>query len=185
TWARAPEDEHRLLWRVLAALVKSNPLPRDLLRGGLVDQPGPVTTSVAQPDQMPSNFADLWQGLENRVRPGLTYVVTLVLDPEVASQAPLVLKAPQIGIRQIASDDARSGFDVRGWVRNRDNVVEGLPGVMVMVEETGARTTTDEQGWFRLPVPRRGSPVLVLMAQGRAETKVTVTVPGQDVILEL
>jgi hypothetical protein len=32
-WARAPEDEHRLLWRVLAALGRNPVFPEDLHGG--------------------------------------------------------------------------------------------------------------------------------------------------------
>src|SRR5579885_1615578 len=59
-WARAPEDEHQLLWRVLAALARHSVLPADQLHGELRQQPLPIPAAIAQPDQMPSNFADLW-----------------------------------------------------------------------------------------------------------------------------
>src|ERR687884_616978 len=34
-WARAPEDEHTLLWRVLSALARNPLLPEDLVQGAL------------------------------------------------------------------------------------------------------------------------------------------------------
>src|ERR687886_564614 len=41
-WARAPEDEHRLLWRVMAALFRNQAIQADLLHGELKDQPFPL-----------------------------------------------------------------------------------------------------------------------------------------------
>jgi len=184
-WARAPEDEHRLLWRILAALVRHDPLPRDLLRGELLDQPGPVGTAVAQPDQMPANFADLWQGLENKVRPGLTYVVTLVLDPEILYRSPVVLHQPQIGLRQIAPETARADFELRGRVLDREQPGQGLAGAVVVLAENGARATTDAEGRFALPGTRRGPAGITVLAAGRPEVRVSATFPGEGWEIEL
>jgi hypothetical protein len=150
-----------------------------------VNQPGPVGTSVAQPDQMPANFADLWQGLENKVRPGLTYVVTLVLDPEILYRAPLVLRAPQIDLQQITADDARSGFELRGRVLDREQPGQGLAGAVVELEETGQRTTAGEDGRFVLQAPRRGPARIVVLAAGRPEVRVVVPFLGAGWEIEL
>src|ERR1700730_13652532 len=58
TWARAWEDQHRLLWRVLAALARTPVLPSDILDGGLKDQVLPITAQVAQPEHQPGNLGD-------------------------------------------------------------------------------------------------------------------------------
>jgi len=90
-WARAPEDEHGLLWRLLATLARFPVLPRDLLAGDLVDQPFPIPVRLAQPDGTRTSATDLWQALDNRVRPSLSYVVTLALDPSQTFTSPMVL----------------------------------------------------------------------------------------------
>jgi hypothetical protein len=89
-WARGAEDEHGLLWRVLSALLRKPILPADILQGELKDQPFPIPARSAQPELGPKNAAELWQALDNRIRPGLTYVVTLALSPDVRSASPLV-----------------------------------------------------------------------------------------------
>lgn len=90
-WARAPEDEHGLLWRLLATLARFPVLPRELLAGDLVDQPFPIPARLAQPDGTRTSATDLWQALDNRVRPSLSYVVTLALDPSLTYTSPIVL----------------------------------------------------------------------------------------------
>src|SRR5207248_903953 len=73
-WARMPEDEHRLLWRVLTVLARFPSLPGGLLAGALPDQPYPLQTRVALPAEQRTSATDLWQALDNRVRPSLSYV---------------------------------------------------------------------------------------------------------------
>jgi hypothetical protein len=106
-WARVPEDEHRLLGRVLATLFRYPHLPEEMLSGGLREPAVPIPARVAQPDHAPQNFADLWQSLENRIRPSLTYVVTVPLDPEVEFSAPLVLSRT-VRVVDLAIDANRS-----------------------------------------------------------------------------
>jgi len=89
-WARAPEDEHRLLWRVMHALARFPTIPPDVLSSGLQDQPFPIQTQLAQGDQTRTSATDLWQALDNRVRPSLSYVVTLALDTSFVFTSPMV-----------------------------------------------------------------------------------------------
>jgi hypothetical protein len=89
-WARSAEDEHGLLWPVLSALLRQPTLPEDLLQGELKRQPFPIRARSAQPELGPKNAAELWQALDNRIRPGLTYVLTLALDPGVDMRSPMV-----------------------------------------------------------------------------------------------
>jgi hypothetical protein len=90
-WARQAEDEHRLLWRVLAALARHPLIPDDVTQGALKDQPFPIQAWTSQPDHTPRNMSDLWQAIDNRIRPSLTYVVTLALDPNVSYTSPVTL----------------------------------------------------------------------------------------------
>ena len=116
-WARAREDEHRLLWRVLATLVKNVPLPVEVLKGDLVNQPVlPIPVKVAQEEDMPSNFADLWQALDNRIRPSITYSVTLALDPAVEITTPLVLQPPTVRMDRMEPEPDKEQAPVPGRI---------------------------------------------------------------------
>jgi hypothetical protein len=90
-WARMPEDEHRLLWRVFSVLARFPVLPREILAGELQDQPYPLQARVADPSEQHTSATDLWQALDNRVRPSLSYVLTLTLDPQLEFESPIVL----------------------------------------------------------------------------------------------
>jgi hypothetical protein len=185
TWARAHEDEHRLLWRVLAALMRHPILPQDLLTGALREQPYPIPTHVGQPEHLPSNVGDLWSALDNRIRPSLTYVVTLALDPELVVTSPLVVVAPRFGMRQIDQSEVRDGLIVRGRVRDRQDPTRTVPGALVLLSETGDRAMTDDEGRFRFAGVPRGPITLVVRADGRAEISLATRAPAESYELEV
>jgi hypothetical protein len=188
-WATAAEDEHRLLWRLLVVLTKFGTLPTDVLQGALQEQPLAIPTSVAQVEQMPANYADLWQSLDNRIRPALTYVVTVALDIDVAITTPLVLKAPAVKLfeyepgEQAALKDGL--FPVRGRVRDRKDNLQPVAGALVVLKETGARTLTGDEGTFTIG-PAPGGPItLIVLAAGHAETSWSRVVPAASFDLDL
>lgn len=185
TWARANEDQHRLLWRTLAALARHPVLSPDLLVGELKDQPLPVSTMVAQPEQAPANIGDFWNAIDNRVRPVLTYVVTLSLDPEVVVESKLALFPPKIKVEQRSRDEVQNGFTVRGRVRDRSDPARAMEGALVVLSETGDRVLTDEDGGFSFGGVRRGRATLVVCAAGRSQTTWPTRVPASNYDLEV
>ena len=91
-WAQGAEDEHQLLWHVRATLARHPVIPEDTWEGVVREQPLALQTRVAQPDEGPRNMAELWQSIDNRVRPTITYTLTVALDPNVSTGGPLVLR---------------------------------------------------------------------------------------------
>jgi hypothetical protein len=177
-WARAPEDEHRLLWRVLAVLAHHPVLPDDVAQGMVRDQPLAVQVKVAQPEQAPKNAADLWQVIDNRIRPSLTYVATLALDADVVLTTPLVFTR----ITRVRDRDAAAGreipdaFQIAGRVHDRQG--QPLAGVTVRLRESGRDVTTDEEGRFRIARAPSGEITLVVRAPGRPEVSHRTEVPS-------
>jgi hypothetical protein len=184
-WARVPEDEHRLLWRVLAVLARHVTLPADLLQGALKDQPFPVSTSIAQPDQMPANFADLWQALDNRIRPVLTYVVTLALQPDVVEVTPLTLQAPSIKANSHDPRAFAAALRVRGRVRDSQDPTKAVKGALVLLRETGERVMTDDAGSYTFSKAPRGPITLIVRANGKPEVVSTKVVPSTNYDLDV
>jgi hypothetical protein len=185
SWARAREDEHRLLWRTLAALMRHPLLPDDLLVGGLRQQPIPVPTHVAQPEHIPANVGDLWSALDNRIRPALTYVVTLALDPELVITTPLVLADPGVKMDALDQAEVRDGLVLRGRVRDRQDPTRTVARALVLLPQANRRATTDEDGRFELAGLPRGALTLIVRAAGRDETSWPVRAPATDLELEV
>jgi hypothetical protein len=180
-WARAPEDEHRLLWRVMAALFRNQAIDQDLLQGELKEQPLPLKAQVAQPHQSRANPAELWQALDNRVRPVLTYTVTLALDPDQVYTSPLVFTSV-MGLRQKGTDEPDSlHYRIRGRVRSED---QGIPGATVSLKETGAEVQTREDGGFAFRARPGALTLLVTLPDGQTASRdIQVPSPEYDVLV--
>jgi hypothetical protein len=88
-WTSDPEDEHRLLASTLLALFRNPNLPEELLPESFENQPAPVSVMAAQEDEL-QNPADVWSSLDNELRPAITCVVTLALDPYHPISGPIV-----------------------------------------------------------------------------------------------
>jgi len=176
-WTRAVEDEHRLLWRVLTTLLRQEAIPEELLQGELVRQIYPLRTRVAQPDGALTNPADFWTALENLLKPSINYVVTVSVDMDVVSVAPLVFtKVARVG--DMVRGPVDEMIQVGGVVRRRGPGREPVAAARVVIKETGAEAMTDDQGRYSFANVRRGSYTLVICTTDGRAREVTISVPG-------
>jgi hypothetical protein len=186
-WARAPEDEHGLLWRVLSALLRQPVLPEELLEGDLKQQPFPIRVQSAQPELGPKNAAELWQALDNRIRPGLTYVATLALDPQVAFSSPLVFtRVARLfdGTMPLHQLDGEA-LEIGGSVRDRRDPAHKIVGAIVRLQETGAQSTTDADGRFVFARAPRGPVTFVVHVPGRKDVTRRAEIPSPTYEVEV
>jgi hypothetical protein len=79
-WANEPEDEHSLLGRTLLALFRVPEISAALLPAGLQAQPAPISLQTAQYDTG-TNLSDVWNAMDNELRPAIVCVVTVALNP--------------------------------------------------------------------------------------------------------
>ena len=84
------EDEHELLWRVLATLMKYREFPHEVMPESLQSLDTIITSRVAV-QQENRQLPELWNALATKPHPGLSYIITAPLDLDVAIEAPLVL----------------------------------------------------------------------------------------------
>jgi hypothetical protein len=173
-WARAPEDEHTLLWRVLSALARNPVLPSDLMQGALTDQPFPIPARVGKPEQGRTNPADLWQALDNRIRPSLTYVTTLALDPEMEFTSPITLST----VTRMQELQLIAG---RVHLRGKDSPIAGAH---VLLRERGAEVITGPDGVFAFQAAP-GKLTFVVQAPGRQAVSIPAEVPSPSYDLEV
>jgi hypothetical protein len=99
-WARAVEDEHRLLSQVLAILLAYQRLPPDLL-GERLAPPGhdrPILGRVGQPKG--DGKAEFWSAIGGQYKVSLDYVVTLPCDPGVTFS-----RGPEVHDHAVAVED--------------------------------------------------------------------------------
>ncbi|EFC85046.1 DUF4255 domain-containing protein [Parafrankia sp. EUN1f] len=104
-WTSRPEDEHRLLSALLAALLRHDAVPAEYLRGALVDQPIPVLLQLALPTGADRGIADVWNALGGELKPSLDLVVVAPFDPaRVEPVRKLVAADPEVHLRASATD---------------------------------------------------------------------------------
>jgi hypothetical protein len=97
-WAREVQDEHQLLWRALATLKNAPLWKQEDCEGQLRYQTRPLPTVTADMNEMQVNVVDLWGVLDNQMKAGFLFKVTLELEIDAFDPAPLVLRSTvQVG----------------------------------------------------------------------------------------
>jgi hypothetical protein len=91
-WTTEPDDEHRILARVLSSMYRYDTIPPELLQGDLKNSKMPVLARVPEPEQSLKG-QDLWGALGNDLHASLTWTWTVPLDVFKPSTGPLVRTA--------------------------------------------------------------------------------------------
>jgi hypothetical protein len=187
TWAADPEDEHRLLTRVMLTLFRFPTLPDDRLVGSLENPPFEIQARLARHDKL-TEPSDLWNVLDNDLRPTISYVITLALDPWSVVTGPLVktrtLRLGQArelpGRRVLAPDENRQALVVIGGTIRAKGNQEPQPGVTVALKGTGYLTTTDQEGRYVLGSVTPGDYTLVAWVGEEKPIEEEITIPSQS-----
>jgi hypothetical protein len=190
TWANEPEDEHRLLTRSLLALFRFPILPPDRLVGTMQNPPFDIQARLASHDRL-TNPAEVWSALDNEMRPSISYILTLALDPWTEVTGPIVrtfsLRAGQADelprYQRLVDDGVAVEMSfIGGTIREKTKDGDPLEGIQVAIKGTGLFTTTDREGRFHLGGLRAGDYTIVAWPEkGKPkEKKVKITVPIED-----
>lgn len=186
-WAADVEDEHRLLTRTMLTLFQFPTLPNHRLIGSLEDPPYEIQARVARHDKL-TDPSDLWNVLDNEIRPSISYVITLALDPWQEITAPIVrTRTLRFGQAQhlpydpgLRPDELRNDLVVIAGAVLDSRDQTPLSGVEVAVKGTGRFTTTDHEGHFVLGSLPPGDYTLVAWhGEGKPKEK-PITIPADD-----
>jgi hypothetical protein len=79
-WTQRPEDEHRLLSTLVAAFLRYEAMPAELLAGSIAEIGLPVPMTVALPPPEDRAFADVWTALGGELKPSLDVVVSAPIE---------------------------------------------------------------------------------------------------------
>ncbi len=188
TWAAEADDEHRLLARAMLALFRYPILPEKYLQSNMKHQPFDLQTFLAQRDRL-TDPAELWSSLDNEVRPSVSYVVTLALDPWTEITAPLVRtftmrsgQAAELPVfqRLPAGQSPNVMLLLGGTVWRKQAGGEALSEVEVAVKGTGYFTRTDEQGRFVLGYLPPGEYTLIAWIGDGKPLEKKIALPAKD-----
>ena len=182
-WTSDIEDAHRLLWHVLATLSRYPELPEELLSGQLAGQEYPIKTTTAQPDGLFKSPSDFWGAMDNQLKPSINYVVTLPLDLEAATTAPVV-KTKVIEFKP-PDTEAERLVQVAGVVHEVGKPTQGIPKAMVVAKEARMTAETDTQGHYSFRKLPEGKHTFQVLVSGKKVREVSVTVPSASYDLEV
>jgi hypothetical protein len=189
-WAAEAEDEHRLLSRTLMALFRYPHLPEELLPESFQGQPVPVPIMVAQYDELRTP-TDVWNVLDNEMRPALACIVTLAIDPYLPIVTPLVrtreLRIGPSRVPLLQELDQRTGPDlfwtIGGTLRSKQPL--DLEGVCLTLVERGLEVPLQPEGRFAIGHLEAGEYTLEISGTGEPPRRYSITVPAADYDLEV
>lgn len=188
SWAANPKDEHRLLSRCLLTLLRHPILPDKALAGDIKNQPFRLQARLVTHDHL-TNPAELWGSLDNEIRPSMSYLVTLAVDPWVEVSGPAVTSyTMNTGIvenlpgQRIDGETAVSTHFIAGTVTTKNTP---QPGITVALKNTGFTHITNQQGQYILGSLPAGSHTLVAWPPAGPPIEKNITVPGTGYDIEL
>jgi len=177
------DDEHLLLWRLMATLMKYRNLPEDTLPDSLKSLDPAIVTRI-EATQESRNVAELWNAFGFRPHPAVCYAVTAPLDLEIALEAPLVF-TKSVRYRRFDIDAAdRTGIHIGGTVRNKGGAP--LQHVIIKRDSSTQSVTTNAAGQYLLPNIPAGELSLTVFEKGGGARQVQFHVPSEsyDIVLE-
>ncbi|CAG0933329.1 hypothetical protein TFLX_03001 [Thermoflexales bacterium] len=190
-WATEPEDEHRLLARALMGLFRVPEIPGDLLPENLHDQPSPITMKVAQYDTIQS-LTDLWSALDNELRPALTCMVTMALNPYQPITGPLVrtreirfgqAESPALTQNLLQPAGADVFWTIGGTLRSQQPL--DPQRVRLTLVERNAEIEIKPEGRFSIGNLETGDYTLEFTAEGGVTRRYPIKVPAPDYEFEV
>jgi hypothetical protein len=186
-WANEPDDEHNLLARTLMALLRQPHLPQDLLPENLGDQSKPMQIQVAQEDTL-RNPADVWNALDNEIRPAITLVVTLTVDPYVPLVTPLT-RTREMRVGQVAdpltAEGLEPGADIFWSIGGTLHTDKPLEELRLTLVERGLDVPLKEEGSFAVNSLQAGDYTLAVASNGKTLKEFAIKVPSPDYELKV
>ncbi|MGD9932234.1 MAG: DUF4255 domain-containing protein [Dehalococcoidia bacterium] len=183
-WAREPEDEHRILSRVLASMFRQYRVAAEHLHGQLVEAVEPLLLRIAPPDFLVKP-ADFWGVMDNEMRPNLTWVATAPLDAFAPIDGPLVRTA-DLRFREREANWWEEVAHIGGVVYRGGDRTAGVSGVQIAIDGTTFRETTADDGRFVFRGAPQGTRLWRIIPPEGAERRREVTIPSDsyDITLE-
>ena len=187
SWATDPEDEHRLLSRALATMLRYEYLPEELFPEGLRDQPVPIPILVAAQDEL-QDTSLMWSALDNEMRPVVSCQVTLSVNPYVFFDTPPVrtreLRFGQTNenlVEQLLQEAGSNVYWSVGGVVHSKSVAN----LVLTLVERDQQISLDQDGRFVIGRLRAGEYTLEVAMNGGQPRPFKISVPSPDYEIEI
>jgi hypothetical protein len=182
-WTNNIEDQHSLLWRVLATLIRYPVLPREYLIGQLARQEYAVITHAAQPDGLFNNPADFWAALDNEIKPSFNYIVTLPLDPEIAFTS-AITRTSSLAVKRPETEPEML-ISISGVVHLKGNPEKVFSEAVVIAREANMTSRTNEKGQYSFSRIPPGKQTFQVIIKGEKPKLINITVPDKNYDIEI
>lgn len=177
-WTREPEDEQRILARVLASLYRSQRVAEEHLIGMLAHASLPLLVRAAPPDHQQKSV-DFWGVMDNELRASLTWVATTPLDAFAPVTGPMV-RTKEIIVGPRDDSPREQLVQVGGIVHKAGEPAEGIAGVHVSVRDMGLAARSDSAGRYTLSGITKGEHTLLVVPPDGDSLERTITVPSDS-----
>ncbi len=138
-WTQRPEDEHRILSACLAAFVRNETIPAELVSGSLAASDYPVILTVGMPVGPDRTIADVWSAMGGELKPSLDLVATAPLDAAWSwSVAAPVMEGPTLGLGGPGMGVEARQAGAHGGGRGGRALVPGEPALQAELVRHGA-----------------------------------------------
>ncbi len=182
-WTNDSSDEHRILSRALASMFRNAQMPRESLKGQLVQAEAAVLMRIMPPDHL-AKAADLWGVLDNELHASLTWVVTAPLQPFEPVVGPMI-RTRELRIGEIGRDEREAFWEIAGFVHQEGDEEAVLAGVTISVVGTAQRVTTGADGRYSFSGLQAGEHTLRIEPPEGAIQEKIVTIPSSTYALAI
>lgn len=181
-WAPEIQDEHMMLAHAMLALFRHPILPDKHMAGDLKEQPFKLVAKLASHDKL-TNPTELWGAMDNVMRPSISYIITLAMDPWTTITGPAVRSftltegqtQPRAG--ELLEGTAVSQTTIGGTIRKGD---DPQPDLQIAVKGTGCFATSDKDGRYILANTPLGQQTLIIWTENDKPIEKSITIPGDD-----
>lgn len=155
-WAKEIKDQHELLSKAAAVLLQFPTIPKEYLAGSLrpnENDPIPpleIPARVGSHDKL-TNPAELWSALDNQIRPAISYIVTIPINPWEEKEVAKPVRTKQLVYQQRNQPEtAVLHTEVAGEIRSQNELPANLY-VTFASKNWQYRADVAENGRYRLP----------------------------------
>lgn len=182
-WTREPDDEHRILARVMAAMYRAGEINARHFQGAMLDSEYPLLSRIVPADHV-AKPADMWGVLDNELRTSLVWVLTAPLDAFAPIEGPIV-RTRELRFGETDEEWREAFIQIAGVAHKKGDPAAPLEGVRVSVAGTALRTITDTDGRFSFPKIPPGEHVINFETDDGRSGEQAIVVPSGNYDIEL